>query len=58
MTFIEGRIQRFVRSGFSRLPSAEFEAQWQMLARNLWSRESTDESQGPEKPATPIQKPE
>ncbi|SFR82110.1 transcriptional regulator, TetR family [Marinobacter daqiaonensis] len=36
MTFIEGRIQRFTRSGFSRLPSAEIEAQWQMLVRDLW----------------------
>lgn len=36
MTFLEGRIQRFVRSGFSRAPSAEFEEQWPMLAKNLW----------------------
>ncbi|MGM0569360.1 nucleoid occlusion factor SlmA [Marinobacter sp.] len=39
MTFIEGRIQRFVRSGFTRLPSAEFEDRWPMLSRNLWSGE-------------------
>lgn len=37
MTIVEGRIQRFVRSGFSRLPSAEFEAQWGMMSRVIWS---------------------
>lgn len=36
MTFVEGRIQRFVRSGFSRLPSAEFEGQWEMVSGALW----------------------
>ncbi len=37
MTFLEGRIQRFVRSGFSRLPSEAFDEQWPMLSRELWA---------------------
>ncbi len=36
MTFLEGRIQRFIRSGFSRLPSAEFDSHWKLLADGLW----------------------
>lgn len=39
MTFLEGRIQRYIRSGFSRLPSAEFEGQWEMLTQGLWDQE-------------------
>lgn len=38
MTFVEGRIQRFVRSGFTRLPSAEFDEQWGMVAGELWNQ--------------------
>lgn len=36
MTFVEGRIQRYIRSGFSRLPSAEFEEQWGMIGGVIW----------------------
>lgn len=36
MTFVEGRIQRYIRSGFSRLPSAEFEEQWGMIGGEIW----------------------
>lgn len=37
MTFVEGRIQRYIRSGFNRLPSAELDDQWTMLAQGVWS---------------------
>ena len=36
MVFLEGRIQRFVRSSFSRLPSADFEEAWPLVAEILW----------------------
>lgn len=36
MVFVEGRIQRFVRSSFERLPSAEFEESWGLVAEGLW----------------------
>lgn len=36
MTFVEGRIQRYIRSGFDRLPSANFDEQWQMIAGEVW----------------------
>lgn len=36
MTFVEGRIQRYIRSGFDRLPSANFDEQWQMIAGAVW----------------------
>jgi len=36
MVFLEGRIQRFVRSSFSRLPSADFEEAWPLVAEALW----------------------
>ena len=36
MAFVEGRIQRYIRSGFDRLPSANFDEQWQMIAGAVW----------------------
>lgn len=36
MVFIEGRIQRFVRSSFSRLPSAEFDESWGLVSEAVW----------------------
>ena len=36
MTVVEGKIQRYIRSGFSRLPSAEFEEQWAMVSGAIW----------------------
>lgn len=38
MGFIEGRIQRYVRSGFSeqRLPSGDFDEHWPLLDEGLW----------------------
>ncbi|KEF30767.1 Transcriptional regulator SlmA, TetR family [Marinobacter nitratireducens] len=36
MVFIEGRIQRFVRSSFSRLPSSEFDESWGLVSEAVW----------------------
>ena len=36
MTFVEGRIQRYIRSGFDRTPSAEFEQQAAQLFQVVW----------------------
>ena len=36
LVFIEGRIQRFVRSSFSRLPSSDFEESWGLVAEGVW----------------------
>ncbi|KAA1175647.1 nucleoid occlusion factor SlmA [Marinobacter salinexigens] len=36
MVFVEGRIQRFVRSSFSRLPSSEFDESWGLVAEAVW----------------------
>ena len=36
MTVVEGKIQRYIRSGFSRLPSAEFDEQWMMVSGSIW----------------------
>lgn len=36
MVFLEGRIQRFVRSSFERLPSTEFDENWGLVAEALW----------------------
>ena len=36
MTFLEGRIQRFVRSSFKYLPSADFDEHWAALAKGVW----------------------
>jgi TetR/AcrR family transcriptional regulator len=37
MVFLEGRIQRFVRSSFEHLPTADFEESWGLVADSLWS---------------------
>lgn len=36
MVFIEGRIQRFVRSSFTRLPSSDFDEAWGLVSESLW----------------------
>ena len=36
LVFIEGRIQRFVRSSFTRLPSSDFEESWGLVAEGVW----------------------
>lgn len=36
MTVVEGKIQRYIRSGFSPLPSAEFDEQWMMVSGSIW----------------------
>lgn len=36
MVFLEGRLQRFVRSSFERPPSHEFEESWGLLVEGLW----------------------
>lgn len=36
MVFIEGRIQRFVRSSFSRLPGADFDEAWELTVSATW----------------------
>lgn len=36
LVFIEGRIQRFIRSSFSRLPTADFDESWGLVAEGVW----------------------
>lgn len=36
LVFMEGRIQRFVRSSFSRLPSTDFDESWELVAEAVW----------------------
>ena len=36
MVFVEGRIQRFVRSSFARAPSGAFEEAWALIAEGTW----------------------
>jgi len=36
LVFMEGRIQRFIRSSFSRLPSTDFDESWELVAEALW----------------------
>lgn len=36
LVFTEGRIQRFIRSSFSRLPSSDFEEVWPLIAEGIW----------------------
>ncbi len=36
LVYIEGRIQRFVRSSFSRLPTTDFEESWGLVAEAVW----------------------
>ncbi|MBW7471318.1 nucleoid occlusion factor SlmA [Marinobacter sp. M216] len=37
LVFVEGRVQRFVRSSFARLPSADFEESWSLVAEGVWA---------------------
>lgn len=37
LVFVEGRVQRFVRSSFARLPSADFEESWALVAEGVWA---------------------
>lgn len=37
LVFMEGRIQRFIRSSFSRLPSTDFDESWELVADAVWS---------------------
>lgn len=37
LVYMEGRIQRFVRSSFSRLPCADFDESWALVAEAVWS---------------------
>ncbi|WP_404365261.1 nucleoid occlusion factor SlmA [Marinobacter sp.] len=37
MVFVEGRIHRFVRSSFERLPTTEFDESWGLMASGLWA---------------------
>ena len=36
LVFIEGRIQRFARSSFLRLPTTDFDESWALVAEGLW----------------------
>lgn len=36
LVFMEGRIQRFIRSSFSRLPTADFDESWELVAEAIW----------------------
>jgi|SRR5690554_71290 len=38
LVFMEGRIQRFIRSSFSRLPTAEFDESWDLVAEAIWPK--------------------
>ncbi len=37
LVFMEGRIQRFIRSSFTRLPTADFDESWGLVAEAVWS---------------------
>ncbi|NWO05013.1 MAG: nucleoid occlusion factor SlmA [Alteromonadaceae bacterium] len=36
MVFLEGRIQRFVRSSFARLPTSDFDEAWGLVSESVW----------------------
>lgn len=36
LVFMEGRIQRYIRSSFSRLPSTDFDESWELVAEGVW----------------------
>tara|TARA_R100000935_G_C2798442_1_gene149291 strand:- start:357 stop:950 length:594 start_codon:yes stop_codon:yes gene_type:complete len=36
LVFMEGRIQRFIRSSFIRLPSADFDESWALVSEAVW----------------------
>ena len=40
LSFVEGRISQYVRSDFSRLPTTEWEVQWDMLRKSLFRGQS------------------
>ncbi|WP_166263413.1 nucleoid occlusion factor SlmA [Marinobacter caseinilyticus] len=44
MVFVEGRIQRFVRSSFERLPSTGFDDAWTMTVGSVWQDEAVESS--------------
>ncbi|SFL84690.1 nucleoid occlusion factor SlmA [Marinobacter zhejiangensis] len=37
MVYVEGRLQRFVRSSFERAPTSDFEEAWGLVAEGLWA---------------------
>lgn len=41
MVFLEGRLQRFVRSSFERSPTYEFEESWGLVAEGVWVNASS-----------------
>lgn len=36
LVYLEGRIQRFVRSSYSRVPTTDFEESWGLVAEGVW----------------------
>lgn len=42
MVVIEGRLQRFVRSSFERLPTTDFEDTWERILGCVWQDESVE----------------
>lgn len=36
LVFVEGRVQRFVRSSFSRVPSTDFDESWGLVSEGVW----------------------
>ena len=40
LVFMEGRVQRYVRSSFSRLPSNDFEEAWGLVSEAVWGVQS------------------
>lgn len=36
LVFIEGRVQRYIRSSFSRSPAIDFEESWELVSEALW----------------------
>ena len=36
MVFLEGRIQRFVRSSFARMPTSDFDEAWGLVSESVW----------------------
>ena len=36
LVYIEGRVQRFIRSAFSRLPTTDFEESWGLVSEAIW----------------------
>ncbi|MBZ2169185.1 nucleoid occlusion factor SlmA [Marinobacter sp. F4216] len=38
LVFVEGKIQRFIRSSFSRLPSADLDESWGLMVDSVWEQ--------------------